>query len=282
MKTNILGMIIGITIGIILIGSVLAVAADPEQYKNYAYNTDGNSATIANAQDETDVTISWDKTSTNLMINDINYAYTVNDIVFFSDTSLMRITTTPTKYCEWIHEGTMVTGIETITLTINNGEVAAEWTTTSSTSGTATVPYSWICYRDNAGTDRIGNLITSSKTVYYSDDNPIYAATPKSSYVVSWVNDEGSYQGAEIPATLNGTEYRNVAYSALLSYTSTSQLSGTISDAAVYPFYYAVSGSVDTSSADENQYWDLIGIIPLFAILAIVIMAVKMVTDRRD
>ena len=276
-------MIIGITIGIILIGSVLAVVADPEQYKNYTYNTDGNSATIANAQDETEVTISWDKTSTNLMINDINYAYTVNDIVFFSDTSLMRITTVPTKYCEWVHEGKLVTGIETITLTINNGEVAAEWTTTSGTTGTATAPYSWICYRDNAGMDRIGNTITSSKTVYYSDENPIYAVMPaKSNYVVSWVNDEGSYQGSEIPATLNGTEYRDAAYSALLSYTATSQLSGTISDGAVYPWYYAVSGSVDTSSADENQYWDLIGIIPLFAILAIVIMAVKMVTDRRD
>ena len=265
-----------------MVGSVLAVAADPAQYKSYAYNTDGNSATIANAQDETNVTISWDKTSTKLVINDINYAYTVNDIVFFSDTSLLRITTTPTKYCEWVHEGTMVTGIETITLTINNGEVAAEWTTTSSTSGNATVPYSWICYRDNAGTDRIGNLITSSKTVYYSDENPIYAATPKSSYVASWVNDKGSYQGTEMPSTLNGTEYRNATYSALLSYTATSQLSGTISDATVYPFYYAVSGSVDTSSVDENHYWDLISIIPLFTILAILIMAAKMVTDRRE
>lgn len=280
MNNKLIGILLGITVSIILVGSVLVTATDTKQYRTYVDNLDGYAATIADADDALDVTMSWDSTTKKLIVNDVDYAYSVNDVAYFSNNSMLKVTTV-SPFCEWVHEGTVTTGLKTISLTISDGTVSAEWETTGGTTGTGTSDYDWICLRDNAGTDRIGNVITSAKTVYYDQANPIYAANSTSGYTVSWIGDKCYYQGEEVPCTLTGTQYRNDVYSATLSFQNTSNLSGTVNDSETYPYFYAVASSIDCSSQLENNTWNLIEIIPIFVIIAILMMAVGMVV-RRD
>lgn len=280
-KNNLLGIVIGITVAIIMVGSVLAVAANPDQYRTYVYNTEGYAATIATADDTMDVTMSWDSTTKKLIVNDVNYTYAVNDIAYFSDTSMLKITTV-SPFCEWIHEGTNTSNLKSIELTISNGTVSAEWVTSSDVSGSATSDFAWICYRDNSGTDRIGNVITSAKTVYYTEDAPVYASRTVSGKNLSWIGDKAYYEGSEITASLNGTQYKNDVYSATLTYQNTSDLSTEVSGTTYYPYYYAVAGTLDASSSSENQYWDLIQLIPLMMIVALLVLAVRAIFNRQD
>lgn len=281
MKNNLLGIIIGITVAVIMVGSVLAVAADPEQYRTYVNNTEGYAATIATADDDLDITMSWDSTTKKLIVNDINYTYSVNDIAYFSDTSMLK-TTTVSPFCEWIHDGTLTTGLKSIELTISNGTVSAEWVTSEDVSGSATSTYEWICVRDNAGSDRIGNVITSSKSVYYTEDAPIYASRTVSGKVLAWIGTTAYYDGSDYDATLNGTQYKNGVYSATLTFQSTSDLTTEISGTAYSPYYYAVAGTLDASSEAENEWWGLIQLIPLMMVIAILVMAIQIVYTKRD
>lgn len=279
------GMIAGLVVAIVMVTMVLIPVADTDNYRTYANNTVGYTGTIADSSEDIDLTIEIDSSHA-VTINGIAYTYSVNDVLAFTESSQL-LCTTLSPFISFNYE---LNGVKTananlaaVTFTASEGELTAVITKQDTTTQTITLDYDWICYRDNSGNDRIFNLITSSKDVYYSENAPIYAIGPAGTAgYAAFVNDRVVTAGTEYDGTLDGTQYRNSVYQATLTYQSGSDLYVVEGDNTYYPFYAAVSGSIDTSSEMDDQAFDLISIIPLLMVVAIILGIVAMFITRRS
>lgn len=275
--------IIGITVSIIVLAVLLVPMTNEDNYKVTATNTVGYPGTIADSSEDIDLHIEIENNV--VKINDITYTYSINDVVMFTeDAMLLSTTVSPFISFNYMLNGTRVVnaGINALDLTASEGTINATITSSTNTVTEVTLDYNWICFRDNAGEDRIFNVITNSKTVYYDNDNPIYAVTPNSSGIIGYVNEEVSYQDNQYEGTLNGRDYRGDVKEATLSFQqANTDLSFTYENSVFCPFYGASSGTVDASTQVEKDAYGLLPIIPVMFILAILIGAVLLIT-RRD
>lgn len=280
---KIVPMIVGLTVSVIVLAVLLVPMAQEDTYKVFANNTVGYSGTIADSTEDIDLDISVsDRVVT---INDITYTYSVNDVVMFTEDSMLLSTTvSPYISFNYVLNGTKVVNanLSAIELTASEGTITATMTSSANVESTVTLDYDWICYRDNSGDDRIFNVVTSSKTVYYDDSNPIYAVASADGGYVSFVNSEAELLDTEYEATLNGETYRGEVKEATLSYQqANSDLYLDRSGTVTCPFYAAVSGTLDCSTETENTAYSLLPVIPVFIVLAILVSAVGLVM-RRD
>lgn len=281
---NIAGIIGGIVVAVMLLCVVLIPIADDDNYRSYATNTVGYTGTIADATEDIDLTLTTDS-SRSLTINDVAYTYSVNDVALITNSAMLAVTTV-SPYVSFSYE---VDGVKTvnsnlagISLTASEGTITATLTKQDTTTVDVTLEYDWICYRDNEGSDRIFNVITSSKTVYYSEDAPIYAIGPAGSAgYVGFVNDDVVLAGTSYTGTLDGTLYSNDVYETTLTYQNGSELYVTVDNTAYYPYYGAVAGSIETTSDSASDAYDLIGLVPLLVTVGIIMGIVGMLVTRR-
>lgn len=276
MNNKLIMGVLGIVVGIILLGGLLVPVLNDATEDYSKNNLIGYSATIADSSQKVDMVLHVENQV--LTVNGMTYAYSINDVAMISDVAYLT-TTTVSPFCTYVHGGTTVSNPKSITVTIHDGTIEAEWTLQDNSTGSESKPYSWVAFRNNAGEDRIFNTITSAKTVYYSESAPVYGVAPNSGAVVSFVGDSAAFNGASYEATMSGTAVMGDIYQGVISYGNTSNLSTTINGSEYRPFYGAVEGQVfasNDSKAIDGLYWT----IPVLVLVGLLGGAIAIVTRR--
>lgn len=291
MKTNILTLVITLTLGVILVGSILSpiIIETEKDYK--VTNGFGNLATLD--EDGNDV-ITGEITQSKIEIN--SDSWTREDLTFnwtcpfVADTFVVK--TLVTANAMSINFACIINGTSTIlntdsnnvkTLAIEAEEGSASVTITYSDSTpetSLTIPYTWVTYMDNEG-DHVVQTLPWSGTfdylAYYNDVKDLRGADFKSGTFYSYVGYDVTYGTTAYTATATTSDVSGVVNVHYMDNNGSNFKFNSINiGVVVAPL--TVYGTTEAM----DGYAGLFNVLPLLVIVSLVLGAVGFITVRRQ
>lgn len=291
MKNNILILVITLTVGIILAGSLLMPVISEAQ-RGYETETFTNPSGYG-AEYVTTATVTLE--SGTLKYNDA--AYTVGNTkipMIVADNLNFQINAQSTGsnniiYCD-ANGPVRSDNIKALDLTLANGSIELTYTDANDVEETTTIPCSWayvVTTTTGVRDYTLYNLYGSSKNVYYSSIKDYHA----NGYTMSDDTIESMVSVSEGAATLNN-EDATLQVSGFTEVSGYNQVNaGTISyntgisvtegETTVYP-WFAVLPTTVTGYVEPDKAMDLLSAIPVLFIVGLVIVASSLIVLRRD
>jgi len=173
-------------------------------------------------------------------------------------------------------------GLTEMSMSIEDTNITVVWTV-SETTNTVTITQEWGFIPSNTG-EYVGLPYTAISNLYYTDS--IWAASNSNGYMISYSLDYGSTINDTATTSNNtstmieNTDIHDALVGANLADDSIS-VNSTLGNPQRL-FQYVVPASVTYSSGDSDSAIGLISIIPAIAIMAILLIAAKMVVTRYD
>lgn len=290
-KNNLLTLVITLTVGIILAGSLLMPVISDAQ-RGYETETFTNPSGYG-AEYVTTATITLE--SGTLKYNDA--AYTVGNSkipMIIADNLNFQINANSTGSNNIIYydaDGPVRSdNIKALDLTLADGSIELTYTDANDVEETITIPCSWAyVVTTTAGVKdyTVYNLYGSSKNVYYSSIKDYHA----NGYTMSGDTIESVASVSEGAATLNGEEATlqvsgftevsgyNQVYYGTISYNA--GISVTDGETTVYP-WFAVLPTTVTGYVEPDKAMDILSAIPVLIIASLVLIASSAIILRRD
>lgn len=291
MKNNILALVITLTVGIILAGSLLMPVISEAQ-RGYETETFTNPSSYG-AEYVTAATITLE--SGTLKYNDA--AYTVGNSkipMIVADNLNFQINASSTGsnniiYCD--ADGPVRSdNIKALDLTLADGSIELTYTDANDVEETTTIPCSWayvITTTTGVRDYTIYNLYGSSKNVYYNSIKDYHANgyTMSGDTIESVVSvSEGAAILNDEAATLQVSGFTEVSgynevYSGTISYNT--GISVTDGETTVYPWFVVLPTTV-TGYVEPDKAMDILSVIPVLIIASLVVVASSVIILRRD
>lgn len=291
MKTNILTLAITLTLGIILVGSVLSpIITDTE--KDYKVtNGFGNIATL---DDDGNDAITGEITQSKITINSDSWTrgdLTINwTCPFVADTFVVK--TLVTSNAVSISFACIISGTSTILTTDSNsvatlaieaegGSASVTITYSDSTPDTSlTIPYTWVAYMDKEGDHVVQTLPwsgTFSYLAYYNDIKDLRGADFKSGSFYSYVGYDVTYGTTAYTATATTSDVSGVVNVHYMDNNGSNFKFNSINiGVVVAPL--TVYGTTEAM----DGYADLFNVLPILVIISLVLGAVSFIMVRRQ
>jgi len=290
---NILGMLLGMTVAIICLASIMMPVIDDfnkSNHETYTYESQNGylAASIGGASETLTADLSLSSNTYTVLVNDVDVTALIpaNDnqpILMWSKGYIQVSGTNGTNGVlkAYFHDDTsdlnkVIGNASKIQVSTAGGILTAIFTV-SDTDTTYTSGYDWIGYADTDGTQKM-ILRDNNKPVYFTDLNQIYVAGYTSNSVVTSVGEEVTVIGS-VTGTLDITDTAlgNGAYSALPT-----DIDYTIGSSAWNPLYLIVPGEISVQIEGTEAYTSLVGAIPVLIIISIVMAAVAMVVRTKN
>ena len=291
MKTNLLTLVITLTLGIILTGSLLMPVLDDYEdstYENYTYGGTFLGADIGGE----DTTITAD-----LSLSSNTYTVTVNGeditslipangnqpILMWTEGLIQVAGTNGTDGVlkAYFHDTTSntnkaISNATHIQVSTASGVLTAILTV-GGTDTTYTSDFDWIGYADEDGKQKM-ILRDTTKPIYFTNVNQIYVAGWTQNAVVSSVGEELTITGSVTGSmTITKTDLGNGAYSTL-----STDIDYTINNTAWNPLYLIIPGEVSVQIEGTGVYVSLLSAIPILIIVGLVLAGASVVVRNKE
>ena len=291
MKTNLLTLVITMTVGIILVGSLLSPILEDTEKDYKVTNGFGNLATL---DDDVNDAISGVINQSKIEINsdswtrgDLTYNWTCPLV---ADTFIVK--TLVTSNAVSISFACIISGTSTILTTDSNsvatlaieaeeGSASVTITYSDSTPDTSlTIPYTWVAYMDKDGDHVVQTLPwagTFSYLAYYNNIEDLRGADFKSGSFYSYVGYDVTYGTTSYTASATTTDVSGVVNVHCMDNNGSNFKFNSI-NIGVIVAPLTVYGTTETM----DGYAGLLNVLPLLLIVGILVGAVGFIALRRQ
>jgi len=299
MDNRFIGLIIGLVVGVLMIGSLLVPVINEASTTEKTFTNDGGYYRMAelSADDDAEYTLNWDKSATtHLEINGQDYdAYSAYGqaltTVVASDSWLLRYSSANTAYGYLQYfDGTTWMGDDTTTqkmeFVASGGTAVLTRTSTTDQVTTKTVTYEYIYVIMPDATSDI--MKKPTETPYVKGDSELYAMGLTSSklfQISGNVNDGITVDIlGESEEVISNLEINKVAVEGYIdlyvisSITFDYTISGTTASATYNFFIVPYSVTAELSNHLDAGEIAMIAVIPVLMIASLLIFAVRFVT----
>lgn len=289
MKTKIITLTISLTVGIILVASLLFPVLEDMEKDYKVTNAFGNLATL---DEDGDDAISGVFDNTGIEINsqkwtrsDLTYNWTSPIVAdtFVIKTLVMADSISAQFACIINGTSTVISSnIASITVTADDGSAAVVITYSNSNPDTSlTIPYNWVAYMNGNGDHVIQTLPWSGTfeyRAYYNSMNDIRGADYKSSTFYSYVGDDVTYGTTSYTSSATTADVSGVVNVHYMD----NDGANLVFNSNIYIGVLVVPLTVYGTTEAMDTYAGLLNVIPLLLLVGILVAAVGYIMVRRN
>lgn len=290
MNSKIVGLLIGVAVAVLMVGTVLApVISDASDGQRTIFNNaTGQYSSIVDDSLEISYTFDSENKTYEYIANGENVSLKPGqDVIFVTDTCLfkMGVINNPSNYIVY-YDGSshIIHNIKSLTVSASGSTSSLNWVTSANINGSAELGYSWGFYATSVGDHR---AIIGNETIYYHDIDDIYGSYwyGTGSAFVTYNGENAIYNGNPATIEYNSSPVNGVidVYSTTISENSLTGIAVSYDDVDIGTNVAIVPDKVigDKSEHSDSIVAILSTIVPI-CIAAIVAAVAVAIVARRD